>query len=277
MHVASRLRNFRELKEQIGLGSACQAMFGSACDLAARKFGSRFRRPAIQLELRGYDHPLFLRPGTSDLSAFLQIFTHRQYECLSYVKNPELIVDCGANVGYASAYLLNRYPTARVIAIEPDPENVEICRMNLFPYGTRARILAAAIWDHPARLAIRRNPAGREWSTQVAEASPDHSGVVRGMDMASIFDLGGGHDVDLLKIDIEGAELQIFGSDAAKWLRKVKNIAVELHSEESRQALFRALADFDYGNFCFGELTICRELKGRRPETDRTNQSPISS
>ena len=55
------------------------------------------------------------------------------------VPNVDLIVDCGANAGFASAFLLSRFPDASLYAIEPDPGNRALER-NLAPCGSRARV-----------------------------------------------------------------------------------------------------------------------------------------
>lgn len=282
MWLTSRLGNLRRLTDQIGFARGGEAMLISAADRVARAFGARCTRPAVRLAVRGYDHPLYLRPGTSDLSAFLQIFTYRQYACLSYLENPKFIIDCGANVGYASAYLLQLFPGTKVIAVEPDPQNAETCRMNLAPYGDRAEVIAAAVWDKPVKLALRHNPSEREWSTQVVEAGssgrgegnspgdprvghdlPDPDVTVRGIDMPALIARAGCRRVDLLKIDIEGAETQLFQNGAARWLPDIANIAIELHDTRSRKIFFAALANFQYDLASFGELTICRNLRAR--------------
>ena len=56
---------------------------------------------------------VYCRAHTSDLGVFRQIFIDREYRCLDDVQEPRLIVDCGANVGYASAYFLARHPLGK--------------------------------------------------------------------------------------------------------------------------------------------------------------------
>ena len=77
---------------------------------------------------RGTAHPVRMRSGrSSDLSVFWQIFVNREYAVLNDVHSTRLIIDLGANVGISSAYLLNQFPSAKVIAVEPDPGNYELC------------------------------------------------------------------------------------------------------------------------------------------------------
>ena len=82
----------------------------------------------------------------------------------------DLIIDCGANIGCSSAYFLSRYPACRVIAVEADAENCAELRRNLAPCdGTRAEVLQAGIWPHPAQLVVAESSYrdGRAWTRQV--------------------------------------------------------------------------------------------------------------
>jgi len=84
------------------------------------------------------------RRGTSDLSAFNQIFVQREYACLDDLVGVDLIVDCGAYVGYSSAYFLTQFPNSNIVAIEPDPENFSLLKktwryMTNAPHSYRQR------------------------------------------------------------------------------------------------------------------------------------------
>ncbi len=209
--------------------------------------------------------PLLMRTGhSSDLAVFKQIFIEEEYAPLSDVNEPRFIVDCGANVGYSSAWFLTAFPICRVLAIEPDPENVALCRRNLAPFGDRVSVLHAAVWPWDADLAWRRGTFGdgREWATEVAplaEGSPGNA--VRGLGIDKL--VNESPVVDILKIDIEGAEVALFSRQPAPWLDRVRNIAVELHNEKGHSAFFAALENHDYVLSRSGELTICREIRGR--------------
>ena len=64
--------------------------------------------------------------------------------------------------------------------------------------------------------------------------------------MPPLFRFAGTESVDLLKIDIEGSELEVFNVASRSWLPKVKNICIELHGDECRKALMTALDGSDY-------------------------------
>jgi len=213
---------------------------------------------------RRFRYPLNVRlRGSSDIDVFCQIFLEQEYFALRHLKSVSFILDLGANVGFASAYFLNCFPESRILAVEPDEGNVEMCRTNLEPYGERAQVLHGAVWSHNTRLSLSRGAFrdGREWATQVFLPSGGHSGEVEAWDISSLIDLSSSGCVDLLKIDIEGAELVVFGETAKTWLHRVRNLCIELHGDDCRAMFFNALAGFDYELDQSGELTICKNLR----------------
>ena len=72
------------------------------------------------------------------------------------------------------------------------------------------------------------DPRAEKWAFAVQK---DVSGVgtIRGITMNELFDEFGIDRIDLLKLDIEGAEKEVFGSGPTAWLDRVGVIAIELH------------------------------------------------
>lgn len=267
MKSLGRMRNhtlsFDKWRRVVGLRSALHRLFIRACQITGVGEPKSWRvRPRPTL------HPLTARlRHSSDMDVFCQIFFAEEYASLKSVENVSLVLDLGANVGYSSAWFLSCFPSARVVAVEPDPLNVEVCRVNLKPYGERALLLHGAVWNEPTMLCLSRGAYGdgREWATQVIEPSQDRAGYVQAWDVESLIDLAGVEKVDLLKVDIERAELAVFGETAKQWLFKVRNICIELHGPDCQQAFFSALAGFDYELEYSGELTICKNIRSKNP------------
>jgi FkbM family methyltransferase len=202
--------------------------------------------------------------GSSDMCVFAQVFQRDEYACMRRISSPQLIVDLGANVGYSSAYFLSCFPAAKVVAVEPDPDNYGLCCTNLAPYGDRARVVLGAAWSKRSRLALSRGHSGdgRGWASQVF-ASSDGEASVDGWDILSLLEMAGGGSIDILKVDIERSELEVFDSGASSWLPRIRNICIELHGADCEEVFFHALEGFHYDLEHSGELTVCLNIHGR--------------
>jgi FkbM family methyltransferase len=190
-----------------------------------------------------------------------QIVLDREYAPLEHL-DLKRIIDCGAYAGYSSSFFLSRFPRAHVVAIEPDPGNAEMCRRNIARYGERVRFIRAAVWSHNCDVEVQRGTTG-EWSTTVKPALQPDPNLIRAIDVPSAIEAAGGAPVDLLKIDIEGAETEVFGARNTSWIESVRNIAIELHGAECQRAFLNAMKPFDYELLRSGELTICRNIRKR--------------
>jgi FkbM family methyltransferase len=229
-----------------------------------RAFGYR-QPPSMMLKPRLAKYPLVVRlGGSSDMDVFRQIFLDEEYASLRTISSPRLILDLGANVGYSSAYFLSCFPTASVVAVEPDPNNYEVCRKNLAPYADRAKVVLGAVWSKRCKLVLSRFGDGHEheWATQVHEGgSNGNEATVEAWNVSDLLQLVGRRKIDLLKVDIERSELEIFSGSTSSWLPEVGNICIELHGVDCREVFLRALETFEYNLESSGELTICRNLQ----------------
>jgi FkbM family methyltransferase len=205
---------------------------------ALRKGASPAGEDLVTLYPPGTEQRLFARAGTSDLAAFEHVFGGAY--ALELTVKPRVIVDLGANVGYASVFFALRYPGARVLAIEPEPSNIVLLRRNVASLPS-VEVIEGAAWPH-AGLLMLEDPGKGRWGFRVREVG-EH-GTVRGVTVPDLIERAGGGFVDLLKIDIEGSELELF-SDATGWLDQVGVLVIELHDRfrpGCREAVDRAFA-----------------------------------
>lgn len=246
--------------------------------LSARKLS--LGQPALwHVHPRQVQHDLAVRlRGSSDIDVLCQIFLDEEYYPLRSLQDVSSILDLGANVGFASAYFLSCFPKSRILSVEPDDGNVEMCRANLRPYGERALIIRGAVWSENSKLSLVRGSFGdgREWATQVSVPSHGDLGEVDAWDVGSLIDRSGFDCIDLLKVDIEGAELAVFSESSPKWLQRVHNICIELHGGDCSTSFFNALSDFDYELEHSGELTICKNIHlQKHPLSPTCDQQPV--
>lgn len=181
------------------------------------------------------EFPLTCRPNTSDRDVFQQIFIDREYSGLDDLSNVDLVIDCGANVGYSAAYFLTRFPNCQVICVEPDVSNFILLEKNLAPYKERVKLIRSGIWSHTADLKILETPYrdGREWTVQVRECKLGEAPEIQAIDVGTLLKESGFDKISLLKMDIEGAEAVVFTKNYESWLSFVDNIAIEFHDDSS--------------------------------------------
>jgi len=220
----------------------------------------RVKQPYVMLRSKYAAHPLRCRANTSDIGVFRQVFAQREYRCLDDLRTAGLILDCGANVGYSSAYFLSRFPQATVICVEPDPANFAELEANLAPYPGRWRGIRAAVWSRPTGLVLAEtnSGAGWEWARQVRPARAGETPTIRATDISTLLDESGFQHISLLKVDVEGAEEVLFASNYERWLGRVENLVIELHGPESIAVFKAAIAAEKFTVSRCDELTVCR-------------------
>ena len=150
-----------------------------------------------------------------------------------------LIIDAGANVGYVTIALAKKYPGCRILAIEPDRDNYKVLEHNTAELP-RVQTLLGALWSESDTLRIS-NPGAKSVSFQV---SPSGDGeLVQAFSISDLIELAGENSVSLLKLDIEGAEFELFRNHTETWFKKVKFMMVELHERYAPglNALFNEL------------------------------------
>ena len=179
--------------------------------------------------------PFRIRFASSDIDTLQQIFLWHEYD-VKVDAQPAVIVDAGANIGLAAIYFANVFPEAKIIAIEPEQGNFELLRENVAPCGAIIP-LQAALWHKNEDIDLV-DPGRGHWGfvTRGKEdglgASESAQGAVchrvRAITVDWLMDEYGLDRINILKIDIEGAEKEVF-SDASAWIGKVDSMIVELH------------------------------------------------
>jgi FkbM family methyltransferase len=174
----------------------------------------------------GFRAPVWLRAGTSDRQVFEEIVVGDELG-FDVGARPDRILDLGANIGLSSVYLANRFPAARVLAVEVDAGNVALLRLNTRPYPG-ITVVPKAVWRHDGHVRIA-NPADHSWSFRVTDARPDEPGSIEAVCVDTLLRDHGWPHVDFVKMDVEGAERDLFEGAQPEWLSRVSVLAVELH------------------------------------------------
>ena len=200
------------------------------------------------------------------------IFVHRTLAFETTAREPR-ILDCGANIGLASIYFKQRYPDARITAFEADPALAAICRRNVAANGAASvDVRDTAVWVGDGSIEFVCEGAD---SGAVASLRPTVSGPMAFVPAVRLRDWLN-EPVDLLKLDIEGAELPVL-EDCRDRLHNVRALTIDLHefNPVNRQtgAIFELLA---HAGFLF-DMRGLESLPWRasRVESPFPDPSPI--
>ncbi len=181
-----------------------------------------------------------------DLPSFLwqfkEIFVDEIYKFNSNTHQPT-IFDCVANVGTSCLYFKQLFPNAKIKAFEADPMIAEILKLNLSKNGINdVEIINKAVWIDDN--GVEFGSEGADGGSIYAPTNKIKIGSVRLKNF-----LEKEARIDLLKIDIEGAEYEVL-KDCQDSLKNVENIFVEYHSwNNSKQRLSEILNILEMNGF----------------------------
>ncbi len=172
------------------------------------------------------------------MSVIWELFRGGAYRPLEPIK-PRTIVDLGANIGVFAAYCVKAFGDGleRYVGVEPDAASFEILKENVDRLGLtdRSHLVRVAVADREGVDMF--DTSGTSWSHCL---SPDGSDVVDVRRLSTVLDDAGVERVDLLKIDIEGAESELL-RDVDAWAERVDLLVAELHGDFDFEAFRHAL------------------------------------
>ena len=212
-----------------------------------------------------------IRPRNSDLRVLRQIFRRQDYDLTKFKQHERLlgrydeaiakgatpvIIDAGANIGAASAWFAQKFPRAKIVSVEPDPGNAQLCRANT-AHLENVEVVEAAIGAEAGSVSLVSED-GQGWGIQTRLSDTGTVAVVTVRDLLSRFQ----QPIELLlvKIDIEGFEAELFAANT-DWVQQTFAVVVELHDYQlpgrySSMTLQRALCQGDFEMVISGENLI---------------------
>jgi FkbM family methyltransferase len=168
------------------------------------------------------------------------------------------VIDCGANVGIASIFFASHYPGAKIFSIEPHPENFSLLMRNTQSWGDRIVPIHAAVVGQP-RASVHLSMNQPAWGNRL---SPDEGIEVPAVTISQICSDFGLQDIDLLKVDIEAAEEEVFAN--AEFLPRTKLGLIELHKPYTRQKFDADLSRWHYCSVPLNPDTECTVIAFRK-------------
>lgn len=181
------------------------------------------------------------------LGALKGVLLDREYLCTSRLPTkPKRIMDLGGNIGFGSGYLATLFPSAQFAVVEPDPRNLEMLARNLKANGVRGRVFAAAAGPHEGLLNLRMGPNPSCSSLEISSLHQlKDKNAVKVTTIPILLREMGWDAIDLLKIDIEGAEEALL-SQANDWLSLVGAIVLEIHPNTTAERIGSYLESYGF-------------------------------
>lgn len=164
-----------------------------------------------------------------DVEVLKEVFTSDVYDIANLpLSSNAVVVDIGANIGSFSAAIHFKYPNAKLVSYEPHPTSFSLLKKNA-PFAT---IRQKAVMGK--REIVQIQTLGPSMSRRIVQSGGTPVEAVTLGD--ALKDLS---SIDLLKVDVEGSEYEIFNNTSPQTLKKVKKVFVEVHAKEERDWFFK--------------------------------------
>lgn len=181
-----------------------------------------------------------IRPHETDFAVAIQVLVERQYEIdpqrtaalRSLARDwraqgqTPVIVDGGANVGYAALYFSTIFPEARVLAVEPGPETFKALATAVAETPAITAI-NGALWSHNRGVSLFDRKRNCSWATRVDDVGEDQA-LTRSFTLPELLGEVPNARLLILKLDIEGAEREVVAA-APEVVRDAPCILIEAH------------------------------------------------
>lgn len=178
-----------------------------------------------------------LRPTKEDHSVFQQVFLDNEYRVDGFpqgsslqhthnVHDQLLIIDAGANIGASAIWFSLTYPKAIILAVEPDAGNFELLKENCsaFPNITPINAALAPI----AGSVFLFDPGKGDWGFRTSAVAVQGGRAVTALTIEDLIKLCPKARPFILKVDIEGAEDELFRTPSPS-LSRFPLVAIEIH------------------------------------------------
>ncbi|MFP4403805.1 MAG: FkbM family methyltransferase [Candidatus Woesearchaeota archaeon] len=188
----------------------------------------KLKKKDLIFKLRKYNLKLIIRPQTYDRAVFGEVFLFEEYP-LKVSKKEMIIIDVGAHIGFFTLYAKRLFPNSTIYSFEPDKQNFSYLNKNLNLNkikGVKSFNLAVSNSDNKIDFYLSEHNVGH--STHKTKDSKKIS--IDSISFTSIIKENKINWVDILKVDIEGGEYDLFYNLNKNVLKKVNLILLEWHN-----------------------------------------------
>jgi FkbM family methyltransferase len=234
-----QLRSFKYLwGEAAGVGNKLQ--LGAYVAAGRLAYGSVRRwLPSICVSFRQFE--LEFRPGRGELTPYAQIQEDLRNGTIPRPPAGEkwLVVDCGANIGLFSLFLKD---AGRIIAVEPNPDVHARLARNFHRNGVHGSTINKAVSASPGTVRMDFRA-----STVLASITSTGETEVEATTLDAIATQEGIEHIDLLKLDLEGHELEALrGASRMLKDRRIRRIYAEFSTQTALDGIEALLAPLGF-------------------------------
>lgn len=203
-------------------------------------FDRAFHKKVVKsVYCRNLGKRVYIRVGSTDVILIVLMFCvdcdadgRREYDIDLGSSRIEYIIDAGSNIGLFSLLYAKKYPDAKIICIEPDEDNFRILSMNV-SNNKNIILLNKGLWSSMTNLEIVDRDA-ESWGFVVKEVTGEGQKPELGLQAVTIFAIMEEYQfprIDILKLDIEGSEYEVFSESCNEWINNVNMIFIEIHGD----------------------------------------------
>ena len=209
----------------------------------------------------------------ADLNALIEVFYDEEYNWFP-VDQPSVIIDLGAHIGDTAVYYHTHFPNAKIIAVEPMPENYQLLDMNIFENNLTDVFTYQLAISNKTNDIVLHTDQENNWHSTASVVPGNWTGTQNTIPITvatktldyfidqalTQFNV---KYIDLLKVDIEGAEQAVLIQGKKQLKDNVKFINCEFHphSEQNIQKLVKTLEEINF------KVTLFR--KGKEVSLDK--------
>lgn len=187
--------------------------------------------------VKGVKQPMRCRAGTTDALALEYVFDRKNHLPLEGFPRNGVILDLGANAGFAAVHYATLYPGARIISVELDADNAAAARENLKTYQN-CELVHAGVWYEDGEVSYGAA------NTDAFSIGKGEGRKARAVRIETLLDERGIDRADFVKMDIEGAEWPMFENPS--WLQRINSIGVEIHDRKWTAPIMNILKDHGF-------------------------------
>ena len=193
---------------------------------------------------------IFYRSGSADPFTLYQVLFRSGKKAEYFVPpelNPKIILDIGSNIGASILYFHEKFPEAEIFGFEPHPETFDVLEKNVAELP-RVAVFNYGLGAANQRIATRADQVNfGAFNTRDDFKDRGHPAVPVECELRRLDDVLrelGISQVDLIKIDCEGAEADVFSAVPDEILNRCQWIVGEFHDHTGFEVLARLAPHF---------------------------------